>query len=68
MVETPMVTFPRFMTVQEVAELLQVPVSTVYHWAAYGQGPPSFKVGKHRRFKADAVAEWLADAEARGVA
>lgn len=55
------------MTVQEVAELLQVPVSTVYHWAAYGDGPPSFKVGKHRRFKAAAVAEWLAAAEARGV-
>lgn len=68
MVETSMVTFPRFMTVQEVAELLQVPVSTVYHWAAYGQGPPSFKVGKHRRYKADAVAQWLAQAEHGGAA
>lgn len=66
--EKTTVTFPQFMTVQEVAQLLQVPVSTVYHWAAYGDGPPSFKVGKHRRFKAAAVAEWLAAAEARGVA
>lgn len=62
------VTFPQFMTVQEVAKLLQVPVSTVYHWAAYGEGPPSFKVGKHRRFKAAAVAAWLEAAEARGAA
>ncbi|WP_338750176.1 helix-turn-helix domain-containing protein [Janibacter alittae] len=66
--ETTTVTFPQFMTVQEVAKLLQVPVSTVYHWAAYGEGPPSFKVGKHRRFKASAVAEWIETAEARGVA
>lgn len=68
MSETTTVTFPQFMTVQEVAQLLQVPVSTVYHWAAYGEGPPSFKVGKHRRFKAAAVAQWLAEAESRGVA
>lgn len=66
--EATRVTFPQFMTVQEVAELLQVPVSTVYHWAAYGEGPPSFKVGKHRRFKASAVAAWLEAAETRGVA
>lgn len=38
--EKATVTFPQFMTVQEVAQLLQVPVSTVYHWAAYGDGPP----------------------------
>ena len=64
---TTTVTFPQFMTAKEVAELLQVPVSTVYHWAAFGEGPPSFKVGKHRRFKAAAVADWLARAEAGAV-
>ena len=51
--------FPSLMTVRDVAEILQVPVSTVHHWAVRGDGPPSFKVGKHRRFDAAIVATWL---------
>lgn len=53
------VTFPKLLRVTDVAEILEVPVSTVHHWVARGEGPPSFKVGKHRRFDAAAVAEWL---------
>jgi excisionase family DNA binding protein len=49
----------RVMTVREVAALLAVPVSTVHHWAARRQGPPSFKVGKHRRFFEDEVVAWV---------
>jgi excisionase family DNA binding protein len=51
--------FPRLLTVREVAEILSVPLSTVHHWAAHGDGPPSFKVGKHRRFDAAVVAAWI---------
>ena len=40
--------FPRLLTVEDVAEILCVPLSTVHHWAVRGEGPPSFKVGKHR--------------------
>jgi excisionase family DNA binding protein len=57
------VEFPRLLTVAEVAEILCVPVSTVHHWAARGEGPPSFKVGKHRRFDAERVRLWLEDAK-----
>jgi excisionase family DNA binding protein len=53
------VEFPRLLTVADVAEILNVPVSTVHHWAVRGEGPPSFKVGKHRRFDADEVKAWL---------
>jgi excisionase family DNA binding protein len=49
----------RVMTVREVAALLVVPVSTVHHWVARRQGPPSFKVGKHRRFFEDEVVAWI---------
>ncbi|KRE56415.1 helix-turn-helix domain-containing protein [Phycicoccus sp. Soil748] len=52
--------FPRLLTVEDVAEILCVPLSTVHHWAVRGEGPPSFKVGKHRRFDAAVVAAWLA--------
>ena len=37
---------PKMLTVREVAELLAVPISTVHHWAARNEGPPSFKIGK----------------------
>lgn len=51
--------FPRLLTVRDVSEILCVPISTVHHWAARGEGPPSFKVGKHRRYDAALVAAWL---------
>lgn len=51
--------FPKLLTAQDVAKILSVPLSTLHHWAVRGKGPPSFKVGKHRRFDAAAVAAWL---------
>ncbi|HYN30587.1 MAG TPA: helix-turn-helix domain-containing protein [Dermatophilaceae bacterium] len=53
------VTFPRLLRAADVAAILEVPVSTVQHWAIRGEGPPSFKVGKHRRWVAEDVAAWL---------
>lgn len=61
------VSFPQLMRVVDVAQLLSVPPSTVHHWACRGDGPPSFKIGKHRRFTAEAVAKWLAEAQAGAV-
>lgn len=55
--------FPRLLRVVDVAVILSVPPSTVHHWAMRGDGPPSFKIGKHRRFSAEVVAQWLADAQ-----
>lgn len=51
--------FPKLLTAQDVAKILSVPLSTLHHWAVRGEGPPSFKVGKHRRFDAAIVAAWL---------
>lgn len=53
------VSFPKLLRVTDVAQILEVPVSTVHHWVARGEGPPSFKIGKHRRFDAAAVYKWL---------
>ncbi|MFJ4759525.1 helix-turn-helix domain-containing protein [Kocuria marina] len=55
------VEMPKLMTCREVAEVLKVPVSTVQQWSLRGEGPPSFKIGKHRRFDAEMMARWLAD-------
>ena len=58
------VTFPKLLTVKDVAAIMHVPLSTVHHWALRGDGPPSFKIGKHRRYDADVVAAWLAERKA----
>lgn len=58
------VTFPRLLTVRDVSEIVQVPLSTVHHWALRGDGPPSFKLGKHRRYDAAAVLAWLDERKA----
>ena len=58
------VEFPKLLTVKDVAEITHVPVSTVHHWALRGEGPPSFKLGKHRRYDAAAIPLWLAERKA----
>lgn len=49
----------RLLTVEEVAELLAVPVRTLYTWRYRGEGPPAFKVGGHLRYDAAALRRWL---------
>lgn len=47
------------LTVTEVAELLSVPVKTMYAWRYHGDGPPAIKVGRHLRYRPDDVEAWL---------
>jgi excisionase family DNA binding protein len=56
-----------FMCVADVADLLNVPRSTVHHWVAAKQAPPSFKIGKHRRFDRSEVMAWI-ETQKSGVA
>jgi len=53
------------MDVRDVAELLGVSESTVHHWVGRGQSPPSFKVGKHRRFERSDVMAWIEEQKQR---
>jgi excisionase family DNA binding protein len=50
-----------YLTVQELAEHLQVPVATVYSWNHKGSGPKAIKVGRHLRFKWTDVEQWLSE-------
>lgn len=53
------------MTVNEVAEELRLPVSTVRYWRTQGRGPHFFKVGRRlvcKRSDLDAFIETLATA------
>jgi excisionase family DNA binding protein len=52
---------PRLCTVQEIAELLAVPVSWVYSHVASGD-LPHVRVGRYVRFNRRAVMEWVESA------
>jgi len=46
-------------TPQELADMLRVPIRTVYAWNHAGTGPPVFHIGKHARYLAADVTSWL---------
>ncbi|ABW10887.1 excision promoter, Xis [Parafrankia sp. EAN1pec] len=49
----------RLWTANDLARYLGVPVNTIYKWRSTGEGPPAYKVGRHLRFDAQEVADWL---------
>ncbi len=51
-----------FLTAEEVAEFLRLPLSTVYK-LVQGKKLPVFKVGKHWRFRREAFQEWIKQKE-----
>lgn len=52
-------TVDRLMTLAELADMLGVPVNTVYQWRARGEGPPGYRIGRHVRYRRTAVETWL---------
>ena len=51
-----------FLTAEEVAEYLRLPLSTIYK-LVQEKRLPGFKVGKHWRFRREAFREWIATQE-----
>jgi excisionase family DNA binding protein len=47
-----------FMTADEVAVFLRIPLSTVYK-LTQDQKLPAFRVGKHWRYKKSSIREWI---------
>lgn len=48
----------QFWTAEEVSTYLRIPLSTIYK-LAQDKVLPGFKVGKHWRFRREAVLEWI---------
>ena len=48
------------MDVEELAEYLGVPVTTIYDWRTNGKGPPAYRFGKRLKFAVSDVKAWLA--------
>lgn len=59
----------QLMTLQDVAEYLKVPKSTLYSWRSKNEntgpteGPRSIKLGKHVRYRRSDVEDWLTEHE-----
>jgi excisionase family DNA binding protein len=51
----------RLLTVEDLAEYLDVPVATIYAWRYHRQGPPGFRVGRHLRYRWNDVERWISD-------
>lgn len=47
------------MTMADVAELLRIPVDTLYAWRHRRIGPAGYRVGRHVRFRRSDVERWL---------
>lgn len=50
----------KLLTVVEVADLLGVPVATLYAWRYRGEGPQGYKIGRHVRYRRSMIEVWLA--------
>jgi excisionase family DNA binding protein len=53
----------RLWTVNELAQYLQIPRDTLYQWRQRGEGPPAVRLGKHLRYRPEAVQAWLKSQE-----
>lgn len=51
----------RYLTPGEVAEILGVPVETIYQWRYKRTGPPGFRAGRHLRFDPRKLRRWIDD-------
>ncbi|MGW6654966.1 DNA-binding protein [Streptomyces sp. CB02130] len=50
----------RYLTPLDLADLLGVPVETVYQWRRKDIGPRGFRVGRHLRYDPEDVRAWVA--------
>ena len=49
----------KLMSLTDVSEMLGIPVRTLYRWRYKGDGPVGYRVGRHVRYRREAVEAWL---------
>jgi excisionase family DNA binding protein len=49
----------KLMSLTDVSEMLGIPVHTLYRWRYKGDGPAGYRVGRHVRYRREAVDAWL---------
>ena len=58
----------RFLTTEELANVLRTPAETIRYWRHIGKGPASFKVGRRVLYDIADVEAFLAEARSGNVA
>jgi len=53
------------LTMQEVADVVRVPVATLRYWRHLGTGPRSFRIGRSVRYWRNEVVHWLEEQSRR---
>ncbi|WP_200303494.1 helix-turn-helix transcriptional regulator [Streptomyces adelaidensis] len=51
----------RYLTPDDIAEIFEVPVETVYQWRKKRTGPPGFRIGKYVRYDPADVRAYVTD-------
>ncbi len=49
----------KLLSVEELADLLDIPKGTLYQWRHRGEGPPGARVGRFVRYDPEDVRAWL---------
>lgn len=49
----------RYIGPQDVADIVGVPLKTIYQWSSNRTGPKAYKLGRHLRYREDEVIEWI---------
>jgi excisionase family DNA binding protein len=49
----------RLMTIDDLSEMLGIPIETLYGWRHRGEGPQGYRVGRHVRYGRSTVEAWL---------
>lgn len=52
---------PALITINELSEYVNIPVSTLYSWRSRGLGPRAVKLGGQLRWRLTDVDAWIAD-------
>ncbi|MFF5572487.1 helix-turn-helix domain-containing protein [Streptomyces luteogriseus] len=51
----------RYLTPDDIAEIFEVPLETVYQWRKKRVGPPGFRIGRHLRYDPADVRAYVSD-------
>ncbi|MGH2688177.1 MAG: helix-turn-helix transcriptional regulator, partial [Actinomycetota bacterium] len=54
----------RLLSIEEVADLLQIPVTTLYKWRFRREGPTPLRVGRFLRYDPGDVVSWVEERKA----
>ena len=49
----------KLMSLADLTVMLDIPVHTLYRWRHRGDGPGGYRVGRHVRYRREAVEAWL---------